>query len=160
MNKTTSLNKRTMIMIRVNEQAEQFYEQSQKLGILAAQSFQEVRGVEKGRHRAQMTGLENIADTTLKVSDVLDYIKKQIARRQGWTTLIDGQSFGEKLKNYIEKDLEGARNKVCASVGIGDQKEEEQRERQKIYLDLVRQFVRQIVVQYEYFIAASEGVAR
>lgn len=160
MNANIGTNKRTMIMLRVNEEAERFYQKSQELGTIAAKSFHEVRGAEKNRHRAQMTGLENIAETTLKVSDVLDYIKKQIARRQGWTTLIDGQSFGEKLKNYIEKDLEVARNRVCVSVDIGNQKEEDQRERQKIYLDLIRQFVRQIVVQYEYFIAASERFAQ
>ncbi len=158
--KSTSMNKRTMIMVRINEQAEQFYAKSQTLGTLAAKSFHEVRGAEKARHRAQMTGLENIAETTLKVSDVLDYIKKQIARQQGWTRQIDGQSFGESLKSYIEGDLKTAVNRVCVSVGIGNESEQDTRERQKIYLDLVRQLIRQIVVQYEYIIAKEEGSPR
>ncbi len=79
------MNKRTMIILRVNEQAEQFYDKSEELGTLAAQSFlEEHRRERRERHRAQMTGLENIAETTLKATDVLDYIKKQIARQPAW----------------------------------------------------------------------------
>lgn len=150
MNELVETNKRMKIIIRVNEQAEQFYGKAQELGELAAQSFSTMSSAEKGRHRSQMKGLENIADTTFKVSDVLDYIKKQIARRKGWTTVIAGQSLGESLKTYIEKDLKSAVESVCASVGIKNATEQDARDRQRIHLDLTRQLVRQIVVHYEY----------
>lgn len=153
------LNKRMMIILRVNEQAEQFYNKSQELGNIAAQSFNEMSGAEKGRHRSQMTGLENIADTTSKVSDVLDYIKKQIARRKGWTTVIKGQRFGESLKTYIENDLKNTMNKVCESVGIRNETEDDMRDRQRIHLDLTRQLIRQIVVHYEYVLSLEERPA-
>ncbi len=147
------MNKRTKILLRVNEQAESFYKKSEQLGTLAAKSFLEQHIADRReKHRAQMTGLENIAETTLKVTDVLDYIKKQIARRQGWTNE-RGESFGESLKKYIEGTLkeEGVRD-VCKSVGTDEQTEEGKREKQLIYLLLVRQLIRQIVVQYEYSI--------
>lgn len=152
----SKLNKRMMIILRVNEQAECFYGKAQELGNIAALSFNNLRAAEQSRHRSQMTGLENIADTTLKVSDVLDYIKKQIARRQAWTTVIDGQRFGESLKTYIENDLKNTVNKVCESVRIGDTTEEDKRDRQRIHLDLTRQLIRQIVVHYEYAVSLVE----
>src|SRR6266704_5723884 len=102
------MKKRIELIIRVNKEAgsEEFYQKSQDLGILAAQSFREEQGRERQqRHRAQMTGLENIAETTLKVTDVLDYVKKQIARQPGWTKTYQGKSFGESLKRYIENNL-------------------------------------------------------
>jgi len=145
------LNKRTMIILRVNEQAERFYDKSKELGTLAARSFFEER--DRQRHRAQMTGLENIAETTLKATDVLDYIKKQIARQEGWRKEYDGKRFGESLKTYIENNLRRDVTSVCASVGIGDETDEDKRQRQYIYLQLIRQLIRQVVVQYEYHIS-------
>jgi hypothetical protein len=140
-----------MIMLRVSEQAELFYDKSQELGILAAQSFGGERGKElqQQRHRAQMTGLENIAETTWKATDVLDYIKKQIARQAEWRN----KGFGENLKSYIEKNLKADVDTICTSVGIDNKTEEDRRERQQIYLLLIRQFIRQIVVQYEYHVS-------
>jgi hypothetical protein len=147
------LNKRTKILLRINEQAELFYDKSQELGVLAAQSFREEHGKERQqRHRAQMTGLENIAETTLKATDVLDYIKKQIARQEGWRN----KGFGENLKSYIEHNLKADVASICASVGIDNKTEEDRRERQQIYLLLIRQFIRQIVVQYEYHVIQPE----
>lgn len=153
------MNKRTKIMVYVNEQADtkNFYDKSQELGTLAAESFREQdNDNKKKRHRAQMTGLENIAETTMKVSDVLDYIKKQTARQPGWTAEYDGQRFGESLKNYIEHDLDTIRNTVCGRVGIGDTTNEDKRDRQQVYLHLIRQLIRQIVVQYEYEVSELE----
>ncbi|MBA2678587.1 MAG: hypothetical protein H0U76_09390 [Ktedonobacteraceae bacterium] len=146
----THLSRRTMIILRVNEQAEDFYEKSKELGTRAARSF-DTQGREREKHRSQMTGLENIAETTLKATDVLDYIKKQMAReRSGWT--IPEQQFGEHLKRYIEdKDgLKVAVDAVCTSVGIGDTTEEDRRERKHVRLLLIRQLIRQVVVQFEY----------
>ncbi len=109
---------RIELIIRVNKQAgsEEFYKKSQELGLLAAQSFRGEQGHERQqRHRAQLTGLENVAETTLKVTDVLDYIKKQTARQKGWQKEVGshGERFGESLKTYIESGLEPFVNKIC-----------------------------------------------
>src|SRR5690242_2410466 len=96
------LHRLAAIMSKVNEEADKFYGTSQELGSLAAVVFPDQGGDnEESKHRAQLTGLENIAETTMKVSDVLDYIKRQMARRLSWTKVHEGKRFGESLKNYI-----------------------------------------------------------
>src|SRR6266567_6802616 len=115
------MKKRIELIIRVNKQAgsEDFYKKSQELGMLAAQSFRGERESDKQeRHRSQMTGLENIAETTLKVTDVLDYIKKQTAHQkgeQGWKKKVgaNGELFGEVLKKCVESGLETFVEDVC-----------------------------------------------
>src|SRR6266487_6404153 len=139
----TILNKRMKIILRVNEQAERFYDKSEELGTLAAFSFREERGRERQqRHRAQMTGLENIAETALKFTDVLDYIKKQIARQPGWKNEYQGQRFGESLKTYIEGHIKEQADHIYAEVRINTSTDEGKREHQHIYLQLIRQLIR------------------
>lgn len=153
----TQLRRRTLIIMRVNEKAEDLYEDALELGTIAARAFDEQHGGERQKHRAQLTGLENIADTTLKFTDVLDYIKRQIARPQGqgWRKKYVGKDggeykpFGESLKNYIEGRLRNEADQICSELKIGETPEDK-RDHQLVYLQLIRQFVRQIVVQYEY----------
>lgn len=141
---------RTLLFLRVNEEAMNFYSKSQELGELAVKSFLQEK--DRQRHRAQMTGLENIAETTQKWTDVLDYIKKQMARLRGWTTLYDGKSFGESLKRYITDEVPICVERVCNNnkISIGNESDDDKRIRQQVYLDLIRQLIRQVVVQYEY----------
>jgi hypothetical protein len=158
------MKKRIELIIRVNKEAgsEKFYSESQKLGILAAQSFREEQGRERQqRHRAQMTGLENIAETTLKVTDVLDYIKKQTARQRGWQKEVgeNKERFGESLNKQIESGLEPFVKNVCTDF-IDITTPEGKQDRQEAYLELVRQFIRQLVVRYEYEVSKVEERVR
>jgi hypothetical protein len=154
------VNRRTMIKLQVNNEAVDFYPMSQKLGELAAKTFSQENDKGRDRQRAQMTGLENIAETTQKWTDVLDYIKKQMARPRGWTKIYDGESFGESLKNYIEVELSKSVTRICNRVQIGDESYEDKQDRQQVYLYLIRDFIRQVVVQYEYKTSDLERVAR
>ena len=116
-----------------------FYNRAKELGEAASQAF-------GSRHRSQMTNLENIANSTLKVTNVLDYIKKQVAkdgRRQTWRK----NNFGERLKDYIEQSLRARRREICGKL---ESVEENTSEGQRIYLSLIRAFVSQLVVHYEY----------
>ena len=158
------MKKRIELIIRVNKEAgsEEFYQKSQNLGILAAQSFREEQGRERQqRHRAQMTGLENIAETTLKVTDILDYIKKQTARQKGWQKEVGAnkERFGESLKKCIESELETFVNNVCTGF-IDSTTDQGKQDRQEAYLLLVRQFIRQLVVRYEYEVSRVEERVR
>jgi hypothetical protein len=161
------MKKRIELIIRVNNQAgsEEFYKASQHVGMLAVQSFREELGNKKQeRHRSQMTGLENIAETTLKVTDVLDYIKKQTAHQkgeQGWKKKVgaNGELFGEILKKDIESSLEPFITKVCHGF-IDSTTDEGKQERQEVYLQLIRQFIRQLVVRYEYEMSLIEEKAK
>ena len=136
----------TMKIIReVNYQAELFYEEAVSMGDHAASALGRDR-------RAQMTSLENIAESTLKATDVFDFIKKQIARHDHWRKpsrhhTDPQQGFGERLRVYLEQSLLPRISAVCEAAGVSN---EEQRLRREIYLQLIRQFIRQVVVQYEY----------
>ncbi len=123
-----------------------FYTRAKTLGEIASRAFGE-------RHRSQMTGLENIANSTLKVTDVLDFIKKQFAKskhNEGWRK----EDFGIELKKYIEQSLRKRREEICHVL---ENVEEESVDRQRIYLRLIREFVRQLVIHYEYQTSGGES---
>ncbi len=142
------------IIREVSNQAEYFYADAVKLGNHAAHAL-------KASHRSQMTSLETIAESTLKTSDVLDYVKKQTARFPYWRQGFPQHSkpdegFGERLKNYLEGELAKRRDSICSTrLGIGDKTEADQQERRRIHLLLMRQFIRQMVVQYEYEVSTG-----
>ena len=121
-----------------------FYNRAKEFGEKASDAF-------GSRHRNQMTNLENIANSTLKVTDVLDYIKKQVARsnkNETWRK----HNFGKRVKEHIEQNLCTQRRDICRELeGI----EETSLEGQRIYLNLIREFVRQLVVHYEYWVATG-----
>jgi hypothetical protein len=143
------------IILEVSQQAENFYEDAVQLGDHAAY-------VLKARHRSQMTGLENIADSALKASDVLDYIKRQTARfsywRQNFPADPSNQSFGERLKQYMEKELVEKRKVICSRshLNIDDKTDENRQVQRRVYLHLIRQFIRQMVAQYEYRVSFDD----
>ncbi len=152
------MNKDMQIIREVSATAESdaFYGKAEKLGQHAAQAL-------KASHRSQLTGLENIAESTLKTTDILDYIKKQTARfsywRQGFPQAENpNEGFGESLKKYLEQDLRTRRDTICnARLKIGDKTDEDKQHRRRVYLLLMRQFIRQMVVEYEYRVSLNIG---
>lgn len=143
------------IIREVSMEAEECYLEAVKLGDHAAYAL-------KSRHRSQLTGLENIAESTFKTSDTFDYIKKQIARFSHWrqpdpTASNPQQGFGERLKDYLEKELPSRVEKICERrrLDIGKTTDEDKQQRRHIYLLLMRQVIRQIVVQYEYRVSVE-----
>ena len=140
------MNQKMKIIREVNRQAEVFYGDAVGLGDHAAFAL-------KKAHRSQMTSLENIAESALKITDVYDFIKKQVARYEYWRKPSQeqkdaSQGFGERLKSYLEKSLLPYIDAVCNSIGIG--KGADEYLRREVHLLLIRQFIRQVVVQYEY----------
>jgi hypothetical protein len=143
------------IILEVSNQAENFYEDAVRLGDHAAYAL-------TVRHRSQMTGLENIAESALKVSDVLDYVKRQTARFSYWRQDFPNAeaapgSFGERLKVYLEVELAKKRDVICKDkLKIGDKSDEHRLIRRRVHLLLIRQFLRNMIAQYEYRISFSE----
>ena len=121
-----------------------FYNQAKVLGETASKAF------DSGMRR-QMKNLENISNSSLKVTDVIDYIKKQVAKAEKPKTWWVN-NFGIELKDFIEKDLRILRRGVC---DILEGVEEDSAEGQRIYLNLIREFVHQLVVHYEYRLASG-----
>jgi hypothetical protein len=142
------MNREMKIIREVNIQAENFYEDAVKLGDHAAFALKAV-------HRAQITGLENIAESAFKTSDVFDYIKKQIARFPYWRLPFPEHQdvnigFGERLKHYLEHDLAQKMTSTCSGLDIGATTDQDQQQRRRVYLLLMRQFLRQMAAEYEY----------
>lgn len=156
------MNEAMKIIREVNVQAEACYEDAKRLGNHAAYALQGLNPSKKRNHRSQMTGLENIAESALKTSDIFDYIKKQTARFDYWRKGFPGNenpkaAFGECLKDYLETDLAQKRKTICSRVGIGEQTDVDKQKRQHVLLLLIRQFIRQMVVQYEYIVSLEDG---
>lgn len=138
------MNRTIKIIREVNDQAENFYRDAVGLGDHAADALGKAR-------RAQMTSLENIAESALKRTDVFDFIKKQIARHDDWRKPFKDtkQGFGERLQAFLEEKLPPRITIIQNSLGTDDTVDKDQ-EHKEIYLMLIRQFIRQVVVQYEY----------
>jgi hypothetical protein len=164
------MNEAMKIVREINIEAERFYDEAQKLGKYASDAL-------TGKRRSQMTGLENVAENSLKTSDIFDYIKRQIARSkegQDWrapekeaarkqkqqaeeqpvaaTQQQEVQGFGERLNASLRK-LEERRNNICKRIDIPVT---DRWKRQDIHLRLIRQFIRQVVIQYEYVSGALQ----
>src|SRR5690242_7148143 len=140
------MNKEMQIILEINNQADIFYPDAVKLGDHASAVLK--------RSRAQLTGLETIAESTNKTSDVFDYIKKQTARNSSWRQThkdSPNEGFGLRLKNYLDITLRARTKTLCEEqLKIGNASEKDQRERRRIHLLLMRQFIRQMVVEYEF----------
>jgi hypothetical protein len=143
--------KREILFVqKIAEQADTFYGDGKSFGEWAFRAF--------GKDRTQMKKLEGIANSTLKVSDVLDYIKKQTGKQkpgEKWRNRNDNrQEFGQQLIIFISGTLESKRNTVCSLVTSALEQaaitqEVTASERQQTYLALIRDFVRQAAAQYE-----------
>lgn len=152
------MNQEMQILREVSAVAESddFYGKAQQLGQHAAHTL-------KASHRSQLTGLENIAESTFKSTDILDYIKKQTARYTFWQQGPQGgkpeeKGFGESLKNWLEQDVRAKRDTLCnGKLKIGDKTDEQKLIRRRVYLLLMRQFIRQMVIEYEYSVSQSNG---
>ena len=140
--------KREVLFIqKISEQADTFYSEGERFGKWAKQAF-------PARDRSQMKGLENIANSSLKVSDVLDFIKKQTGKSESgkrWRAKNDQQQeFGKQLIAFIMGTLKNKRDLVCSLVAsIAGQEAATDFELQQSYLALIREFIRQIVAHYE-----------
>ena len=154
----TTQNNEMKVIREVSIQAENCYNNAVELGEHAAYAL-------KASHRSQMTGLENVAESTFKTSDVFDYIKRQTARLPYWRQPFpevknSDAGFGERLKDYLEKELPMKLGIIYKNLNIGDTTDEDRQERRRIYLLLIRQFIRHIVVHYEYLVSTHNNKKR
>lgn len=159
------MNRDMKIIYEVSNQAEKFYENAIELGDHAAH-------VLRAAHRSQMTSLENIAESTYKTSDVFDFIKKQVARFSYWRQSMPAnpsmpanetanQGFGLRLKTFLEHDLKRAADElyIHSPLTAGSTTDKEMQERRRIHLLLIRQFIRQMVAQYEFRVSPVGNVS-
>lgn len=126
---------RMKIVHEVALAAEGFYDKARDFGKQAATALKENK-------RAQITGLESVANDSMKVTDVFNYIKTRTARQSEWRD----QNFGFELLAYLEKDMGNKRNDLISKLSLA----RDTKESQEVYILLIREFVRQLAAQYEY----------
>jgi hypothetical protein len=99
--------------------------------------------------KTQVRGLETLASTTDKVSDITDWLKLRVGRdsgRERWAK----ESIGRDLVN----ELEGLRNdakKIMQGLGQGEPDLERQ-----VHLRLCREFLKHLAAHFEYLKAEQE----
>lgn len=136
------MNLQMKIAREVSLSADRFYSEAEALGQTASQAL-------GTRRRAQITQLESVANSALKVSDVLDYIKRQTAKEDDWRK----KRFGPRLLSFVGDDLRQHRDGICNRLDLAG----DSFEAQEVYLHLIREFVRQLAAHFEY---ATAGHAR
>jgi hypothetical protein len=135
----------------ISNQADVMYDDAVKLGKHAYHAF----GGSDDKRRAQMTGLESIANSTYKVSDVYDYVKKQTARHNEWQKTdaqsdSPNESFGLRLLYQLQGELATKAETIADRLKVSNTTDEDKQERRHLHLLLMREFIRQMVVEYEF----------
>lgn len=127
------------------------YKKAEAFGRLAVEVFGRDRG------KAQLRNLENIANSTLKVSDVLDYIKRQTARMKQW----QDKNFGKQMLDYIQKELDAQKEKIFSELSRQEPEalhgHPGEFKKQEIAMQLIRGFVKQLVIHFEWTLAQPKG---
>lgn len=116
-------------------QADALQEQTEAIGTVAAQAMGSVTA-----GRSQMSGLEAIANSTIKLSDVLDYVKVRTARQRGWQT----EEFGFRLVDFLLTEVKSRAQNIASRETLSDE------DRQRVTLLLAQATIRQIVAHYEF----------
>lgn len=121
--------------ISIKADSPEFRENSKMLGEKASKIFSE---------KAQIKKLENTANFALKVTDIYNYIKRQTGKDtkgKNWRS----QEFGSGLLKSLEELENNDGKDICKNLDISSPAEKMQ-----VNLLLAREFIRQLVVHYEY----------
>lgn len=121
--------------------ADLFYDKALDLGKKAATSLRRNR-------RSQITGIEAIANSAIKTTDIFDFIKLRVARNEDWRN----ENWGNQLLDFLSRDLRDRKNTICQNLNIDHQSIDGL----EVHLLLIREFVRQLAAHYEYECAKNE----
>lgn len=101
------------------------------------------QGATKKMKKSQFEKLRGVSESATKVSDVLNYIKRQAARNSDWVQ--DG--FADTLLDKIGKKLRKDVEEVCSQLSGSPADEAE---KQQIHLMLIREYIDQVVAHCLY----------
>lgn len=125
---------------------EKFYKMTENFGSRAAFIFTGEKG------KAQLSNLLNIVNSSLKVTDTIDYIKRQIGHgNRGF----EKDNFGNDLIKFLYEDLAVTRNAINKTLVDLNLDEFAQ---QQIHLLICRQFINSMVIHYNYKLQEGANV--
>lgn len=147
------MNRQLQLVRAVALVADAIYDVSTEFGARMARQISGERGL------SQIKGLEAIANSALRASDVLDYVKRQTARHNEWfddglgVDLLAYLTDGASVERYQLDNLYKKRDAIdyrlrhdLAGQGTGL----DATERQQVTIMLYRQFVHQIAAHYQF----------
>jgi hypothetical protein len=128
---------------RIAARSDAYYSDTQSLGEVAWLAFGE-------RNKSQIRNLENIANSAMRVADILDFVKRQTGRSRPtkqWRFQDFGHNLLEKLDKPVRQDAQNIFDSVKRDVrdhqlGIDDQRQ--------IHIFLCREFIRHLSANYLY----------
>lgn len=138
---------RSMVFIQqVALKADDFYPLGEQLGHWAQRAFGR-------RRRAQITNLEQIANSAVKVADVLNFVKKQTGKarpNETWKATENGnEGFGAALLRVFREQVDPRCDEVLAFVAQQTNQPTGDDDRQRTRLALIRELIAQLAAQYE-----------
>ena len=135
--------RRLRLMRQVAVRADALAGQGEELGNKASASLGD-------RRRSQLTGLESIANSTFKLTDIWDYIKVRTARSEAnkdWRA----NGFGTELLQFLQSNLAEHAKGIAVAERLSS---EDQRQ---VQLLLTREFIGQVVAHYEFACIKERG---
>ena len=93
-------------------------------------------------NNAQIKGLQTLAYTTDKVSDVVDWIKIRVGRESKWTII------GPRLLGILHQELKQDASKIVSE--LGEKSDLPDDVRRQIHLNLIREYLTHVSAHFEY----------
>ena len=132
--------------IAYHTSTKEFYNEAKEFGERAAVNIEK---------KAQLQNLQTIADSTLKVTDILNYIKNQASKHSYWNK----DKFTSDILDYLyEKENEGLheyQEKIIESENLKELSLDHY-DKQHVYLLICREFIKQVLVHYNFKKATGE----
>lgn len=125
-------------------ESDNFYEESEELGNIAAEAFKD-KDQQKGN--SQINGLKNICYSAHRLADIYDYIKRQTGRSEKekkWGF----KGFGSELLQKL-KGLGDCAQGIVEKAGIVEEEQKLAWQRQ-IHILLCREYVKHLAAHFLY----------
>jgi len=131
------------LLKKVSLHSDDYYEDAKPLGEIARDAF--------GRqNKAQMSNLENIANSATRVADILDFIKRQTGRSKPGSRWLK-QNFGRQLLEYLDGRLRKQAAELVSEVAAALKDSQFQTgDKQHVHILLCREFIRHLMAHYLY----------
>ena len=135
---------------QVSRKSDEYYGDTEQLGRLAWSIFGE-------KSKSQIRNLENVANSSASIADILDFIKRQTGRSRQWRHENFGQKLLERIREPLRADAEAILDAVKGRVekhGI------ESDDLRRTHILLCREFVRHLSAHYSYSVGVLSRQSR
>lgn len=138
-----SRHREVVIRKRISAKSDEYYDEIKALGEIASQAFGK-------QNKSQISNLENVANSAVRVADVLDFIKRQTGRSKPakqWSYLGFGHKLLQKLDESIRKDAQIIVKTLEPQTSSAELETDDLR---RIHILLCREFIHHLSAHYHY----------